>query len=255
MTRPAEAFYRVKSLCDQEMSDYRIAALTGVPRPTVQRWRHRDEPPSWRNAIHEEWRPADPEAYGYLLGAYLGDGNIVHRPPNGWTLRVACDQRYHALAYEVMNAMETTFPGRTATRFHASSGASDVVQVCHPAIGRAFPQHGPGRKHLRRIALEAWQLKLTHEHPEALIRGLIHSDGCRTENRFRTKLPSGRTAEYSYVRYFFSNLSADIRQIFVEHCELLGIRVTQSNHRNLSVSHRASTAILEALVGPKEWPP
>lgn len=251
MTLPAKAFYGVKRLCDQRMSDYGIAALTGIPRPTVQRWRHLDEPPGRRYAIHEEWRPADPEAYCYLLGAYLGDGNIVHRPPNGWILRIACDQRYEALVDEVMNAMETTFSGRTPTKFCSSSGASYVVQVCHPAIGGAFPQHGPGRKHLRPIALEEWQLKLTHEHAGALIRGLIHSDGCRTENRFRTDLPSGRTAEYSYVRYFFSNLSADIRQIFVEHCELLGIRVTQSNHRNLSVSHRASTAILDALVGPK----
>ena len=65
------------------------------------------------------------------------------------------------------------------------------------------------------------------------------------------KLPSGRVASYSYVRYFFSNLSADIRQIFTDHCVLLGIRVTQSNHRNLTVSHRKSVAILDSFVGPK----
>jgi hypothetical protein len=51
--------------------------------------------------------------------------------------------------------------------------------------------------------------------------------------------------------YFFSNLSADIRRIFIEHCELLGIRVTQSNDRNLTVSHRDSVAFLDQLVGPK----
>jgi hypothetical protein len=118
--------------------------------------------------------------------------------------------------------------------------------------GRAFPQHGPGRKHLRPIVLDDWQLALTRAHPDWLVRGLIHSDGCRCVNSFRTKLPSGRLAEYSYVRYFFSNLSADIRQIFKDHCELLGIRVTQPNHRNLAVSHRDSVAILELLVGPKE---
>jgi hypothetical protein len=84
-----------------------------------------------------------------------------------------------------------------------------------------------------------------------LVRGLIHSDGCRVVNRFQTKLPSGRVAEYSYVRYFFTNMSADTRRIFSEHCELLGIRVTQSNHRNLTVSHRTSLAILERIVGPK----
>src|SRR5256885_9196819 len=91
----------------------------------------------------------------------------------------------------------------------------------------------------------------THRHPGALVRGLIHSDGCRTENRFKTKLPSGRIAEYHYTRYFFSNHSADIRAIFSEHCDLLGVRVTQSNPRNLSISHRASVTILESLVGPK----
>ena len=115
----------------------------------------------------------------------------------------------------------------------------------HPAIAQAIPQHGPGRKHLRRIVLADWQIEFTHREPEAFIRGLIHSDGCRTENRFRTRLPSGRIAEYQYIRYFFSNLSADIRNIFIEHCELVGVRVTHSNPRNLSVSHRDSVAVLE----------
>jgi hypothetical protein len=41
----------------------------------------------------------------------------------------------------------------------------------------------------------------------------------------------------SYIRYFFSNLAEDIRRIFKEHCPLLNISVTQSNHRNLTVSH------------------
>ena len=70
-------------------------------------------------------------------------------------------------------------------------------------------------------------------------------------NRVRTVLPSGRAAEYTYVRHFFTNRSADIRGIFIEHCELLGVLVTRSNLRNLSVSHRDSVAILETLVGAK----
>ncbi|HET6831257.1 MAG TPA: hypothetical protein VFH44_07905 [Solirubrobacterales bacterium] len=70
-------------------------------------------------------------------------------------------------------------------------------------------------------------------------------------NRFRTKLPSGRVAEYEYPRYFFSNRSADIKQIFCEHCDLLGIRWTQSNPRYVSVSHRDSVAALDEFVGPK----
>jgi len=51
-------------------------------------------------------------------------------------------------------------------------------------------------------------------------------------------------------RYFFSNLSPDIRQIFCDHCDLLGIRWTESNQRNISVrTGRAS--LLDEFVGPK----
>jgi hypothetical protein len=114
-----------------------------------------------------------------------------------------------------------------------------------------FPQMGPGRKHERPIVLAPWQREIVDAHPWPFVRGLIHSDGCRTVNRFKTLLPSGRVAEYAYPRYFFSNLSADIRGLFCESCERLGLRWTQSNPRNISVSHRASVALLDEHVGPK----
>ena len=105
----------------------------------------------------------------------------------------------------------------------------------------------PGRKHERPIVLADWQREIVDRYPEQFLRGLIHSDGCRTVNRFKTKLPSGRVAEYEYPRYFFSNLSVDIRALFCEYCERLGVRWTQSNPRNISVSHRASVAILDGV--------
>jgi hypothetical protein len=67
--------------------------------------------------------------------------------------------------------------------------------------------------------LTDWQRALTHAHPGALVRGLIHSDGCRSIDHVHTTLPSGREADYHYVRYIFTNHSADIQAIFVEHCE------------------------------------
>jgi hypothetical protein len=42
-----------------------------------------------------------------------------------------------------------------------------------------FPQHGPGRKHERRIELVPWQQELVDLDPRPLVRGLLHSDGCR----------------------------------------------------------------------------
>lgn len=250
MTRTKAEFDHVKQLMSEGLSDRRIAMLTGIPHPTVRRWRHRDHPPG-RRSHHFAWRVRDNYAYSYLLGCYLGDGTVAHASRNGWELRLSCDQRYVDILDEIRAAAALTFADARPTTFASAVGGSALVRISHPGIAEAFPQHGPGRKHLRRIALADWQAELTHREPEALIRGLIHSDGCRTENRVRTTLPSGRAAEYHYIRYFFSNLSADIRSIFVEHCELIGIRVTQSNRRNLSVSHRDSVAILERIVGPK----
>jgi hypothetical protein len=65
----------------------------------------------------------------------------------------------------------------------------------------------------------------------------------------RTLLPSGRVAEYAYVRYFFTNYSADIRRIFCEQCDLLGIHWTQSSFKNISIAHRDSVAILDSFIG------
>jgi hypothetical protein len=142
-------------------------------------------------------------------------------------------------------------PG-TAVRVYDRPGAR--MKIVDSATYRwldAFPQHGPGPKHLRPIVLTDWQRAVVDNHPREFLRGLIDSDGCRTISRFKTKLPSGRVAEYAYARYFFSNLSADIRGLFCEYCERLGIRWSLSNPRNVSVSHRASVALLDEFVGPK----
>jgi hypothetical protein len=241
----------VMALLATGLSDYNIAARTGVRRGTVRNWRLASRPPSTveRDELATAWSVRDGAAYCYLLGVYLGDGTI--NVQKGTWLQVVNDRRYPGISSEILAAMTTTFPGR-APRVHPSSvGKSDVLCISHPAVLSAFPQHGAGRKHLRPIVLADWQLELTHAHSGCLLRGLIHSDGCRVVNRFQTKLPSGRVAEYSYIRYFFTNYSADIRQIFVEHCDLLGIRVTRSNPRNLTVSLRRSVEVLEQIVGPK----
>jgi hypothetical protein len=126
-----------------------------------------------------------------------------------------------------------------------------IVEAAYKHWPLVFPQHGPGRKHNRPIVLADWQRAIVDRRPQPFLRGLIHSDGCRTVNRFKTRLPSGRVAEYAYPRYFFSNKSADIRGLFCDYCERLGIRWTQSNPRNVSVSHRDSVALLDSFVGPK----
>jgi hypothetical protein len=164
---------------------------------------------------------------------------------------VTLDACYPGVIEETRLAMKALFPAARVCQLRRMGGSCVALQISDLAVPFAFPQHGPGRKHHRRIVLRDWQRQITRAYPKELLRGLIHSDGCRTVNRFRTRLPSGRVVEYAYPRYFFSNLSAEIRRIFSDHCELLGIRWSQSNPRNISVSHRTSVAILDEFVGEK----
>jgi hypothetical protein len=109
-----------------------------------------------------------------------------------------------------------------------------------------FPQHGPGRKHLRPIRLEQWQLEIVQEHPGLLLRGLIHSDGCRIIARERKH---GRV-RYA-PRYVFSNRSDDVKRIFCDACDLLGIRWTRPNAKDIAIYRLASVARMDEYVGPK----
>jgi hypothetical protein len=251
--RTQAEFESAMTLMQAAYSDSEIERLTGIPRGTVSAWRQGRGLTYHRRlaTARPSWRPSEPRAYCYLLGVYLGDGCIRVLPSRAAALVVSLDSSYPRIVAEVEAAMPSVFPGTRVSRLTRMAGSVIALQMYHPALPYAFPQHGPGRKHTRPILLTAWQRKLTETDPGCLIRGLIHSDGCRTINRFKTKLPSGRVAEYSYPRYFFSNLSADIREIFCNHCDLLGVRWTQSNSRNISVSHRPSVSRLDEFVGPK----
>ena len=109
-----------------------------------------------------------------------------------------------------------------------------------------LPQHGQGKKHERRIELAPWQQKVIDVHGKPFLRGLIHSDGCRSTNTVRH---GSRT--YAYPRYTFSNRSDDIRQIFCDTCDLLGVEWRVMNAWNISVARRASVALLDEFIGPK----
>ena len=107
-----------------------------------------------------------------------------------------------------------------------------------------FPQHGPGRKHLRPIVLHDWQQRLVAAYPKQLIRGLIHSDGCRVVNRVRNR-------RYAYPRYFFTNTSEDILQIFREACDAVEVDYRMSNRNTVSIARRTSVTKLDSFIGPK----
>jgi hypothetical protein len=115
-----------------------------------------------------------------------------------------------------------------------------------PDWPKLFPQHGPGRKHLRMIVLHEWQRKITRAYPERLIRGLMHSDGCR----FVARQPR-RGRVYAYPRYAFSNRSDDIKSILCDHLDLIGVQWTRPNDQQIQIARRADVARLDEFVGAK----
>jgi hypothetical protein len=248
LRRTDKEFERAKALRARGLGDRAISRELGIPYSTLRYWRTH---PEWKpeRQIPTFWRPSNPEAYCYLLGLYLGDGCLGVSPRSA-QLHINLDAKYPLIVQGVKDAIERTIPGIRAGSCDAR-GRGVRVYASSPIWLIAFPQHGPGRKHKRRIELVEWQRNLTHRHPEALIRGLIHSDGSRCVNSFKVALPTDRIESYAYVRYFFTNYSADIRRIFCEHCDLLGIRWTQSSFKNISIAHRDSVALLDSFVGPK----
>jgi hypothetical protein len=237
---------RALELIDRGMTSSAIARELDVPRGTIRTWRAGRTPSRRRQraASEVDLERLPPRAYAYLLGLYLGDGWIVRSARGTYCLRIALDQRYPEIIERAARSIADVCPTQRAG-IYPSIGCSVVAGYWRlwPAV---FPQHGPGPKHTRPIVLTDWQRRITHAEPRQLIRGLIHSDGCRF---IANQRKDGRN--YQYARYSFSNKSEDIKGIFCEHLDLLGIGWTRPNAANIAIDRRAEVAKLDAFVGPK----
>jgi hypothetical protein len=212
---------QVASLVASGLNDCQIERETGIPRRTISDWRRgtlKGRHPSLCPVCEATPERLPAASYAYLLGVYLGDGYLVHAHRGVYRLRVACDLLHLNIAWWIALAIEDVCGRRAALQPRLHTRALDVSSYWKhwPCL---FPQHGPGRKHSRPIALEPWQQRIVDAHADQLVRGLIHSDGSRHINRI--KHPK-RT--YEYVRYEFSNRSEDIKRIFCDACDALGVQ-------------------------------
>jgi len=186
--------------------------------------------------------------YAYLLGLYLGDGHLTLCPRDVWRLRIVQDARYTRLIELCGDTIEAVAKRRAG--YVRKIGCVEIYAYWKHWI-HLFPQHGPGRKHERRILLEEWQLTLVREHPKQFLAGLIHSDGCRFINPIVARRFDGSLRRYAYPRYVFTSASDDIRALFTDTCELLGVRWTQTGARNVAVSRSRDVSFLDTFIGPK----
>ncbi len=228
------------------MNDCAIARQTGIPRPTVRDWRRRPgvlvraSINSTACGVAHERSSLHAESYAYLLGLYLGDG-CISLDGRCWRLRITLDQKYPLIIERCRVAIDALMPGQQAAIVQCPKGC---VQVSHyskhwPCL---FPQHGPGRKHSRKIALEPWQQDLVDHATEDFARGLIHSDGCRVVANDRG---------VASIRYHFTNRSEDILGLFTAALDSLDIPWTRSTAYVVSVYRKAATARLDEFIGPK----
>jgi hypothetical protein len=174
---------------------------------------------------------------------YLGDGCIATTAKGVHRLRIACDMKYPGIIQEVSSSILAVMPtSRVGAQWRLGGGWGAEVYSYSKAWPCLFPQHGPGPKYARPIVLQPWQREMVDAHPEPFIRGLIHSDGCRVRNRVNGK---------DYPRYFFCQVSDDIRRLFCRSLTQLGIRYTWNDARNVSIARRPDVARLDEFVGPK----
>jgi hypothetical protein len=239
---------RVLGLIESGHNDCQISRMTGIPRRTVMDWRHGRRPDFSRRAdrdfvASEAVTPDVEDAYAYVLGLYLGDG-YINAAPRTHRLRITLDGIYPDIVSECRAALSRLLPNRV--NIEPTNCRAVTVSVWSRALPHLFPQHGPGLKHQRPIVLLEWQRAITGRYPERLIRGLIHSDGCRHLNRVHV---AGK--RYEYPRYSFCNHSDDIRAIFCEHLDLLAIPWRRMNRWNISIARREGVARLDEFVGPK----
>ncbi len=238
---------RVRRLVDAGHNDCAIAQRTGIPRTTVRAWRvacHGDKPlPSDACPRCGDAEALPRGAYAYLLGLYLGDGHIVAMR-RVWRLSVYLDERYPGIIEAARDAIAAVVPGNAVATYQRIGCVAVSAYWKHwPCV---FPQHGPGRKHERAIVLQPWQRHLVAAHPRELLRGLVHSDGWRGTNRVTVR---GR--RYAYPRYNFDNRSDDVRAIFCDACDALGVEWRRMSATTISVARRASVGQLDEFVGPK----
>jgi len=249
----ADELAEARRLFANGVSKRQIANELGLAYRTVRDWLG-PQPPAWtldppRSDCPrcELWHRAElfDDQYSYLLGQYLGDGSIATQRNGVHRLVISTTEAYPGISHETATALSYV-RGALAHEYVGGSPGVTLVSAYSKHWPCVFPQHGPGMKHTRPIKLEPWQAAIVERNPEAFVRGLIHSDGCRWINGVNT-----RGKHYEYVRYGFSNRSQDIHALFRWGCDLLGVEWRAGGRYQTYVSRRDSVAVIETFVGAK----
>lgn len=249
---------QIFSLKGEEKNISQISKILDLDRSTVRHYLSLDQESAVAQAPDEDnlikliqQSPAD---YAYILGLYLGDGTISkNKGKEVYKLRIFLDAKYPKLNENCKSAMQRLFSVNkvnSTIKPYKGKPSLEEIYVYSKKMPEAFPQHGPGMKHTRKIELLEWQEEILDKYPKHFLRGLLQSDGSRyvVQNEGR-----------SLVAYNFTNVSIDIIRIFERYCLKVGI-TTRINNKSKSkcyvatVYKKAFVQILDEFVGPKADP-
>lgn len=223
-----------------------------IPRPTIKYWINSDivnslfkKEVNVRIEIDEcyERIKSKNKLYNFILGLYLGDGNISSNgtKSNSYKLRITQDNKYQNSIREIKDSLSDFFDKNSSI---TESEGCTILTIFDKNLPIYFPQHGIGKKHDRKIELSDFQRK--NIDYESLLRGLWTSDG----SFYRAKI-----GKYSYERYNFTNKSQDIISLFEESLLALNIkydkRVKKNDIHIIQIQKGSEVNKMKKIVGIK----
>jgi hypothetical protein len=262
--RDYNEYHQILELWERGIAKKRIAITLGIPHATVRDCIERYSDLKGLQENRDRASKSTPDevllricdtdnvvcqqAYAYVLGMYLGDGNIT-KVRDVYRIRITLDARYPNIIKSCSEALQTLLPENQigmVERFYRGRLSCIDVSCFYKFWPELLPQHGIGKKHEREIQLVDWQQLIVNAYPLDFFRGLYHSDGSRFSN-----VVNGT----DYPRYQFTNLSDQIRQMFCQTCEKLGLNWTTKAHHgritDIFISKREDVAFLDHHIGPK----
>lgn len=263
--REYDEYYKILDLWEQGIPKRRIGIMLDIPRETIRSCINKygtlenlqankvDATRSTSDLVLARIRNPDnaavQQAYAYTLGLYLGDGYIV-RNARIYYLRITLDTRYPQIIECGKTAVQLLLPENKVNILYSKRGNWCEVVSTYKFWPDVFPQHGSGTKKDRKIELMDWQQAIVKLYPVEFFSGLYHSDGSRFNNMVNGK---------SYPRYQFTQHSNDIRHLFCETCDALGLHWTQKSRykddvqqtTDIFISRRKDVEWLDNHVGAK----
>ncbi len=259
---PREVYREILQLWIEGLDATEIARQTAAPHKIITYCiaKFETEPPRemsrleiiLKRPMSEKYIPIY-EAYAYLFGLYLGDGNIV-KARRVYRLRVTLDAKYPNIIEECVKAEQTLFPENQigiVESFYKDRLSYVNVSLYHRDLPHFFPQHGVGDKHSRKIELKAWQQKIVDAYPLEFFRGLYHSDGSRSSNhRQRQRLPALRILQHLDSTSLKFSAPPVTESASIGRAKIFQV----PNHHvryDVMIAKRKDVAYLDSVIGPK----